>query len=88
MIKERGSMKKNEKWMITYQSEKMENIMEFGYHSSIHISKFYSITTNIYKNKKKHLFLDTYVLCKFFSNSEFISWSQHIWCVKKQKPVA
>lgn len=43
MIKERGSMKKNEKWMITYQSEKMENIMEFGYHSSIHISKFYSI---------------------------------------------
>lgn len=48
--------------MITYQSEKMENIMEFGYHSSIHISKFYSITTNIYKNKKKHLFLDTYCI--------------------------
>lgn len=56
MIKEKGSMKKNEKWMITYQSEKMENIMEFGYHSSIHISKFYSITTNIYKNKKNIFF--------------------------------
>lgn len=51
--------------MITYQSEKMENIMEFGYHSSIHISKFYSITTNIYKNKKKHLFLDTYYINLF-----------------------
>lgn len=58
--------------MTIYQSEKIENIKKFGYHSSIHISKFYSITTNIYKNKKKHLFLDTYILYKFFSNSEFI----------------
>lgn len=70
--------------MTIYQSEKIENIKKFGYHSSIHISKFYSITTNIYKNKKNIFFYIPIYYINFFPilNSSF---EVHTYDVLKNK---